>query len=192
MDMEQLARLIDEESNRVEQLSKMASSAASIPNYNTSFNDLMKKVNQALKRQEAADKRFALMMLEMGWPPHGALYHDEINWILEAYDTQDKTDVKVGLDNFMISRYDADKLNEMLSTWKSNSLLQKRMKILEQVIESHINAKYFVSVPAILSQIEGILIDSNNYVGRSNRAVLEKCAKKVLTTRSFDAAVGSA
>lgn len=104
-------------------------------------------------------QRFAVIMLKLDWPPTVHLIPGEVLEIVKLYDEYGLDLIKDKVEEYLIKRFSKDDLNAKLDYWSSKKWLKKRMPILKQAVESHLNGNYYVSVPALLPQIEGIIID---------------------------------
>ena len=101
-------------------------------------------------------QQFETAMMDLQWPApmidiDVALMQD----IVTLHDNlpRQEADTRVGR---MLSRiYDADCLNERLNSWKSYEWIGPRMHILAMAIGAHTEAKYELSVPVLVAQIEG-------------------------------------
>ena len=56
-------------------------------------------------------------------------------------------------------------LKQVVQRWKNNQEYLKRMPIIEEALEAHVQGKYWLLIPALLSQIEGIV---TSIQGRDN------------------------
>jgi len=99
---------------------------------------------------------------------------------------------KIEVENFLISKYDDEKIDEILIKWKKKQWLGKRISILEQAIWAHKEHRFNLSVPAILFQIEGIIAEGYGHYGKMYGRQLERYACKLLSDTSissFDEAI---
>ena len=67
------------------------------------------------------------------------------------------------IEQIFIHYYDengCENLNKMVSSWLSSPIFSKRRQIIEDALSAHISGKFTLSVPVLLSQVEGILSDS--------------------------------
>jgi hypothetical protein len=74
--------------------------------------------------------------------------------VKDAYEQQLKSD-KIFVDKLMV----LSKIEETLNNWKNkrNSNVEKRFSILKEGITAHLKEKYYLSVSALIPQIEGLL-----------------------------------
>jgi len=79
----------------------------------------------------------------------------------------------------LIEKYN-NEVDKILEDWKKNPYLEKRIHILEDVIWSHKKEKYTLSVPAILPQIEGIIIEASGEEGYVEQRKIPELAEKLL------------
>ncbi len=66
---------------------------------------------------------------------------------------------------YIMHIYGNDKIDEILLNWSQNSTLNNRIEILVQSLKAHQMKMYYVSVPAMLAQIEGYIWEFNKYDG---------------------------
>jgi len=63
-------------------------------------------------------------------------------------------------DDFFINHLmDKKRIEQTLSNWQKESMIQKRYSILEQSIDAHIRKMFYLSVSTLLPQVEGLLRD---------------------------------
>jgi hypothetical protein len=111
-------------------------------------------------------QQFETAMMDLQWPApmidmDFALMQD----IVTLHDNlpRQEADTRVGR---MLSRiYDADCLNERLNFWKSYKWIGPRMHILAMALGAHTEGKYELSIPVLVVQIEGIILEGSRFGG---------------------------
>lgn len=65
------------------------------------------------------------------------------------------------IDDFFNTLMNSERINKTLTFWKEErKKLAKRLPIIEEAIEAHLEGKYYLSVSALISQVEGLLRDA--------------------------------
>lgn len=107
-------------------------------------------------------KEADIILINMGWWILPDWTISEIFNVVSLY----KEGKKKEIEKQIISFFDNKKLNRMLKEWKQNPLLKSRMHILKDAIWAHNKGKYTLSVPALLPQLEGIMVEGLELTGR--------------------------
>jgi len=118
-----------------------------------------KELHQNLEQYGKTAGRFATIMVELGWPPSEELYVTDVKEVVAAYDEKGAEAISGWVDELVVERFRAEELNEMTENWSQKKWLANRIPILKQAVNAHVNENYFVSVPALLPQIEGIIAE---------------------------------
>lgn len=63
---------------------------------------------------------------------------------------------------------DNKRIQQTLEFWKSQTTISKRLPILREAIEAHINGKFYLSVATLIPQVEGVLRDSLTAMNRND------------------------
>jgi hypothetical protein len=112
-------------------------------------------------------QQFETAMMDLQWPApmidmDFALMQD----IVTLHDNlpPQEADTRVG---HMLSRiYDADCLHERLNSWKRYEWIgPRRMHILAMALGAHTEGKYELSIPVLVAQIEGIILEGSRFGG---------------------------
>lgn len=123
----------------------------------TKLADAMNRLQEPLREAGLAVERLPAIMVELGWPPVMKLDLPSAVQIVRRYDAEGTEAVRQDVSDAILSLYDDDQVRRLLPSWEKQRFLRRRMPILRQVIEAHIAGHYWVSVPALLPQIEGII-----------------------------------
>lgn len=135
-------------------------------------------VDYANKTAKAAD----IILINMGW------------WILPEWTPADIFNVvllyKEGkekqIEKQIMAFFDNKKLNKMLREWKQNSLLKSRIHILKDAIWAHNQGKYTLSVPVLLPQLEGIMVEGLELKGKVRYKEIKDSFEDKLKTPEAD------
>jgi len=70
------------------------------------------------------------------------------------------------IDDLFVDRLmDNERVNKTLSVWKRCPEISKRLPLIEEAIEAHIGGKFYLSVSALIPQVEGLLTDALQSMG---------------------------
>jgi hypothetical protein len=127
-----------------------------------SFYDYFKSISKSLELLKEADKKyieFSAILLNYGWTPTTHISYKTISQVVEIYsnDSLNEKDKRRLITKKIINAYDNAVLYTILEGWKKNLLLSNRIKILNDVIEAHLSRKYNLSLPILISQLEGVI-----------------------------------
>lgn len=118
---------------------------------------------------------FALVMSQLGWPPPRDLPPRLMRGIVDAFQQYDEEVDADELQRFalpvegkVLEYYPEESVRGMLEDWRGRHLLARRFHILEAAIDAHCRGGYWLSVPVLLAQAEGIVADGFNHKGRMN------------------------
>jgi len=125
---------------------------------------VMKDIALNMMISDALNNQFITLMLGIGWPPPIELMDYQIDIIIKVYEKNKSKKVVNEIEKILLECYGEENLRNKLRKWKVNPLLSMRYQILEQVIEAHINKKYWISVPGLLPQIEGIIAQGFKHI----------------------------
>ncbi len=109
---------------------------------------------------------FSNILLEYNWTPADHVKLNVIENIIDAYKNTGLVDKEKVISRYICDFYDKKMLVGILSDWKKKKLLSSRIGILKDAIEAHTKRKYNLSVPVLLTQIEGIIADGFYHKGQ--------------------------
>lgn len=143
-------------------------------NVNGSFNkaqlDFASELAREVRRTQAIfaqwrrqSERSEQMLLDIGWPLPGHLAAIAVDEITEAY--HDSRLSGSDVEEIIVDSYTPDRMREVISTWEQNKALARRMPVLREVLDAHIERRYHLSIPAILPQIEGVIAEAFGHQG---------------------------
>ncbi len=141
----------------------------------------------ALKGMGTVLSRMTTVMVELGWPPIPFLDTLYAADLIRRYDVQGLAAIEQELEEYLLELYDHDHLQAIVSRWEQNRRLARRLPILRQVVDAHVSGQYWVSVPAMLPQIEGIIPELYGHDGSTgyNGARMKEHLEQMLTSKSF-------
>jgi len=98
----------------------------------------------------------ALFCYEFGWPPlmHIPIINNKVEKILENNTREEAQNL---INEEILKEHDENMIKEILKNWWKYDFLKERIPIVESATRAHINRDYWLSVPTILPQLEGIL-----------------------------------
>lgn len=135
--------------------------------------NLFHNISEAISRVGEVADAFGAMMVELGWPPVGDLTPRHMQEVVESYQKNGLEAIRTEVDAFMLEFYDEQVLRKKLAEWESKEWFAHRLPILRDAVEAHLGGKYWLSVPAILPQIEGIIVDGYGFHGRMKQRAWE-------------------
>ncbi|NMB40940.1 MAG: hypothetical protein GX996_03280 [Firmicutes bacterium] len=118
------------------------------------------------------------VLKQLGWPPHGEMNLGEAKAIVEAAEASGVAAVADAVDRHFVRKYNSKGILRMLDSWRRKKALGERIEILEQAIQVHNYGCYYVSVPIILAQIEGIIADNTKHFGQMSGTKLIEYLEK--------------
>ncbi len=99
-------------------------------------------------------------LLKMGWPP---LMHAPLNAarrLRRHCNALSPKKARTKVDHSIVEFYDEPRIRkDILTEWERKTFLKRRMAILRSAVEAHIRGDCPVSIPALLAQTEGIVVD---------------------------------
>lgn len=129
---------------------------------------------------ELVTNEFLYIMLSIGWPPPVDLPIEQMMTIVKAFKMDNSDSGIRKIENHLILFYDRKIIDDILDSWKNNILLKNRLPILEAVIHAHHDKNYWLSVPGILPQIEGIVAYGYKHLGEMNGRMMKNYLRSLL------------
>lgn len=131
-------------------------------------------------------ERFYDLMYDLGWPPHLEMNVAEARKIVEASVTFDENELETIINDYYLKRYNTEAINQFLNKWKQSIILKKRISILEQAVSAHKRGDYYLSTCILVSQLEGVIADSENHIGRMGGASIESYLEdKIIDSETY-------
>ncbi|MFL0361792.1 hypothetical protein ACH0BF_02085 [Pseudobacillus sp. 179-B 2D1 NHS] len=114
---------------------------------------------------------FKKAMVDLGYPPNDWIDIRKLRQIAQDYSENGKEHVAEYIDEFMVKFYDEKMLETIRANWNEKSYLKNRLPLLRNAIMAHKLGMYDLVVPAVLSQLEGLIIDSFEIKGFVNEDI---------------------
>lgn len=124
------------------------------------FQERLLDLRELAKRAEETTLSFKTIVIELGFPPHDFMPIYSMRRVIQLYEEKGIEYTKRFLERYMcMFVYDKETLIEIHNSWQQAEWLEKRLPIINTVIEGHFNGYYMLTVPTILAQIEGVLVE---------------------------------
>ncbi|MBM0064796.1 hypothetical protein [Alkalicoccobacillus gibsonii] len=143
--------------------------------------DFAKKVNELrehLKEHESNTEKYLLLMQVVGYPPDTNLGFSRTKLLSEIYikyetEEWDSATVISTVNNIMEEIYDEEAITTFSLNWHDScySFLDDRIMLLRQALTAHNLGLYALSVPTLITQLEGILASTfkiDSYLSQKN------------------------
>lgn len=164
-------------------------------------NIVEKYLNRNLIEEEKAERQsrelFQIIMFELGFPPSDTLFPAEIKYILDLYSSYNGSNneqLKKEIISFLIHCYKEKDLSDLLEGWGNQPVCHSRIHIMKEIIKGHSLGFYNLTVPTILSQIEGVIATGFNHKGRMTLAHQKQYISELLSATdsgSFDKTINA-
>ncbi|EOO33277.1 hypothetical protein IIU_03390 [Bacillus cereus VD133] len=124
------------------------------------FKERLISLREWAKEAEETTLKFKTIMVELGFPPHDFMPIYSRQRVIQLYGEKGIEYTKRFLERYMcMFAYNKETLIEMRNSWQRAEWLEKRFSIINTVIEGHLNGHYMLTVPTMLAQIEGVLVE---------------------------------
>lgn len=133
--------------------------------FEDTYRELLRNASESVRKFAELADRFAVVMLDLDWPPTGDFTASHMAAIVQLYDKVGLEIAKPKVDHFMLSFYNSERLDKMVAGWESKTWFQRRLPILKAAVQAHKDGLYELSVPTLSPQIEGILVDGYGFRG---------------------------
>jgi hypothetical protein len=152
----------------------------------------LKEFFEVVYRYGTTHQKFCILSVELGWLPHPIVFPNGIIQVMAEYEANGEEAARAKLDSFYLEACSTDKLIGILAEWELKPHLYRRLEILKQAMDSHIEGKYYIAMPTFLAQIEGVLVDGYLYKGNMYGQKRKELLEKALSNKnwvSFDEAI---
>ncbi|UPG79712.1 hypothetical protein MX663_11305 [Bacillus subtilis] len=122
-------------------------------------------------------KNYKKVIFLMGYPPSESTDILLMRQIGREYVENGESNLKSIIDDIMKDHYNAQRIDEIKRHWENYSLLKERLPLLRQSLNAHNLGMFAISVPSILSQMEGIVIDGFDIKQRVTGSKFKKLLK---------------
>ena len=124
------------------------------------FQERLHDLRELAKRAEETTLSFKTIVIELGFPPHDFMPIYSMKRVIQLYEEKGIEYTRRFLERYMcMFAYSKETLIEIYNSWQQEKKKKKRLPIINTVIEGHFNGYYMLTVPTILAQIEGILVE---------------------------------
>lgn len=124
--------------------------------------ELAQRTQQFIEYSKETIEEAGKILLSLGWWIHPDWTIPSLRDIINAH----KKGKDKEIEKAIIDYFNEQKLNKIQKNWKSNAKIKSRIHILEDAIWAHKQSKYTLSVPALLPQVEGIVIENSGKKGK--------------------------
>lgn len=135
---------------------------------------------------EPAYMRFWEIMVELGWPPPMAIAIEDANRFVAQYDEGGPEAIRKPVEAHLLAIYDKTELAGLVRKWASKRFLAQRLAILRAAVEAHADGNYCLSVPALILQVEGIIVQCFEHKGWLNSTHLKGYADALMSGDETD------
>lgn len=150
-------------------------------NYN-SLNEIFKRIKIVSEELKKYMPEYDKLLMKLGYPPIN-LNLSEIKYIVDNKDERYICDI---IDSLIIKEYDTKELDMILNKWQGYPFLEKRVSLLIDGVKACINGQYSLSIPLLLSQLEGSVVDFFNIEGKSNMNKYKQYTLELLDNFQID------
>jgi hypothetical protein len=137
-------------------------------------------ISTMMARQMELFASTAPVLLELGWPPILEASFPQMNEVLVIYTKDGPEAAGVYVEALAGECYDEATLRRKLGTWARDPLVARRLRFLRAGMEAHLRGDYACSVPTLLPQVEGVVVDFYGGVRELEVAKVEILIDKLL------------
>ncbi|WP_404443421.1 hypothetical protein LG307_14730 [Sutcliffiella horikoshii] len=117
-----------------------------------------KNIIEGIEQTEEDINNYKKAMLILGYPPNISLDIILMREIGREFLENNTDNLEVSIDEIMKNYYNPTLLNEIKRDWESYNFLTDRLPLLRQAINAHNLGMYALSIPSIITQMEGLII----------------------------------
>ncbi|GAH63902.1 unnamed protein product, partial [marine sediment metagenome] len=136
-----------------------------VGNFILNANKLFEDLGYYLKKFGEIVDSFSYLMIEADWPPPLDITPNKMLDMIEFRQNHTLEETKQEISKFLIEFYDSKKIEKKFNLWIKKEWFKKRKHILKAIVEAHKDKQYILSIPAMLTQIEGIIVDGYGHLG---------------------------
>ncbi|RXT14874.1 hypothetical protein [Ammoniphilus sp. CFH 90114] len=144
----------------------------------------LKDIADAIEETESDIKKFKLIMVEIGYPPHDEIEIPQARYIVRFYEEHGLEKTRGLVEDYLVTEFNKSKVEGILVRWSNIEWLSSRIPILMEAIEAHNTEKYYTSIPTLLPQIEGIIVEQFKHTGWLKQDKLKDYAQSLLSKKS--------
>ncbi|WP_437313661.1 hypothetical protein [Sorangium sp. So ce385] len=156
--------------------------------------NLLSEALIAFQAAEAAVARFEKKGAEMAEAAHARglivpssqMNLHDLTRLTDVYETQGATAVVSAIETEYERIFGAPEfLGSLRESWMASNLLAPRWPILNDALKAHTYGLFGASVPALIAQAEGIIVDLRQYTGKVNGPTLQTLLKETVDGDPF-------
>lgn len=150
-------------------------------NYNT-WCEIFERIRIVSEEINNYMPEYDKLLMKLGYPPID-FDLSEIKYIVDNKDDRDICNI---LDCLIIKEYDTKELYMILNKWQGYSFLENRISLLSDGVNACIKGQYSLSIPLLLTQLEGSVVEFFNIEGKSNMNKYKKYTLELLDNFEID------
>lgn len=147
---------------------------AKIANDIIQANETFKNIGEYIKEYGKILDSFSYVMIEIDWPPPLDIDSRQMLAIIEYRKNNSLEETEKAVSEEFIKWYKNERIEVMFNSWIKKEWLKKRKLILKAVIDAHTKGQFLLSVPVMLTQVEGIIADGYGHIGWLGQERLKK------------------
>ena len=122
------------------------------------------------------------LLMKLGYPP----IEFDISDVKYIVENKENDNICIIIDSLIIKEYCDDSINRIFKRWEKYSFLTKRIKLLEDSFYAYRIEKYSLSIPLMLAELEGTVVDFFNIKGKSNMMLYKEYVLNALENNEID------
>lgn len=123
---------------------------------------------------EGLEKDYLRFLANLGWVPAPDLLCSAAEPIVKLVQSGQPKKAERLYRLWSLRTYNANRLRDLLNEWRYNPLMERRYRIVRDAVEAHIAGLYTLSVPVLLTQIEGFMWSVDDGTGWINQRTLKQ------------------
>lgn len=145
-------------------------------------------ISQKYTNSELHSKTIDLIvsLAELGWPPPLELNIDEMDQIKVEFIEKDSPAQNLEytryIEKMLLNFFDHERLNHMKKSWQTKAWFKDRYPLLDSAVQGHCLELFSLTVPVLLAQSEGLLVDGFRHMGYMGEIQQKMYFKKLLKT----------
>ncbi|TYS57725.1 hypothetical protein FZC74_14950 [Sutcliffiella horikoshii] len=137
---------------------------------------------EGLKETSEDVQNYRKAIILLGYPPSVSLDISIMRQIGKEFAENQNVNLIEIIDDVMKDHYNAEKIQEMKLEWEDFDFLKERLPLLRQAMNAHNLGMYAITIPSLLSQMEGIIIEAFNLKQKVSGYQFEQLIEKLFPT----------
>jgi hypothetical protein len=134
--------------------------------YNSDFIERFSEISKQLQKFDEEIQQFKKIIVMLGFPPHEELMPYDISKIVSSFNNYGEEKAIEETYAIYNNYFNDERVKEMSSKWYKMNVLNKRRNIIRQAVKAHLQGNYYLSIPIVFSQIEGLVANIFNHKGQ--------------------------